>query len=183
MPEEKKFIMRNEKIISLRMALNDNYFNNPCRQHIWLCFDDGTKIDLDKNDRKKLTNYLDYGVRKHGMTSGVDIYEIAEIPEDFYEKLKIERESKLIPIKRIVDRRWGYDSDGRIIFEMPDGSYKYILTGAKIGLLKESDLKPVKNAHLLKEKFKETVTYEAPTICKLYGLKICGEDKNERKED
>lgn len=178
MAEEKKFIMRNNRVWTVKEALREATLSD-----IRFIFDDGSQVTFWRTDTKNLQKYENYGVKSHGLRYITEEYEIAEIPEDFYEKLKIEREKQLIPIKRIVDRRWGYNSDGRIIFEMPDGSYKYIMDGAKSGPLKESDLKPIPNAHLIKEKFKDTLTYDAKIICKIYGLKICGEENDERKED
>ena len=178
MPEEKKFIMRNNRVWTVKEALREATLSD-----IRFIFDDGSQVTFWRTDTKSLQKYENYGVRSHGLRYITEEYEIAEVPEDFYEKLKIEREKQLIPIKRIVDRRWGYDSDGRIIFEMPNGSYKYINAGIPSRQLKESDLKLIRNAHLLKEKYKETLTYEAPMICKMYGLKICGGNDDERKED
>ena len=178
MAEEKKFIMRNDRVWTVKEALREATLSD-----IRFKFDDGSQVTFWRSDTKNLQKYENYGVKSHGLRYITEEYEIAEIPEDFYEKLAIEREAQLIPIKRIVDRRWGYNSDGRIIFEMPDGSYKYIMDGVKSGPLKESDLKPIRNAHLIKEKFKGTLTYKAKIICKMYGLKICGGDSDEGKKD
>lgn len=184
MVPKEEFLMRNNQVISLRAALED--FNLSCksRQHVRLCFNDGTNIEMDKKDYKTLPQYLGYGVRSHSTTYSADIYEIAEIPERLYEELAIKRDQQKIEIKRIVDRRWGYASDGRIIFEMPDGDYKYIMAGIPSRQLKETDLKPIRNAHLLKEKFKNTLSIdETKIVCKMYGLKISGGKTDEGKEE
>lgn len=151
---------------------------NPHMSRIRLRFDDGSELEIDKNDRKTLQKYENYGVRSHSQAYVSEIFEIAEIPGDFNEKQEIAQENERILIKRVVDRRWGYDSDGKIIFEMPDGTYKYIYAGKPGGQLKESDMKPIKNAHLLKEKFKKTLTGADLTfLCMAYGLKICEDEK------
>ena len=186
MPEEKKFIMKHgTRVVTLREALNDNWFSASSRQRVWLYFDDETKIELHKNDRKTLPQYLDYGIKSHSTTSGIDIYRISEIPEDFYEELAIEKDKQLLRIKRILEGRWGYAKNGRIIFEMPDGSYKYINEHTKPKQLKENDLKPVESSWMLTVKYMETLTGpDVKFLCMMYGLKICGDDNDdERKED
>lgn len=164
---EKGFMMRNGKVWTLREALGEATLSD-----IRLIFEDGTQVTFWRSDKKSLQKYENYGVKSHGKRYIIEEYEIAEIPEGMYERLKLEKEERMPKIKRVVDRRWGYASDGRIVFEMPDGSYKYIMAGIPSRQLKESDLKPIKNAHLLKEKYKETLpANETDMICKMYGLK------------
>lgn len=180
MPEEKKFIMRNNRVWTVKEALREATLSD-----IRFIFDDGSQVTFWRTDTKNLQKYENYGVKSHGLRYITEEYEIAKIPEDFYEKLAIEQDKQLIRIKRILEGRWGYAKNGRIIFEMPDGSYKYINEHTKPKQLKESDLKPVESSWMQTVKYMGTLTEpDVKFLCMMYGLKICGGDNNdERKED
>lgn len=173
MSESQYFIMTNGKVLTLSEALEDADLTD-----IRLVLEDGTQLTFWKTDHHGMQKYMHYGVRSHKKRYITEEYEIAEVPPNFYEKTEVEQEKQKIAIKRILSGRWGYDIGGRIIFEMPDGTYKYIYSGTPSRQLKESDLKSLSNACVTAYRNKNTLTGTAAAIiCKTYGLKFYGEEE------